>query len=198
MNGLKRMCMTLACLGLLVPNGALAATPKSKPVSDVKLVDGTLTGTVVDAQGRVLRGVPVQVRFAGMTVARTTSNDSGRFAVAGMRSGVHQIVTPRGKQTTRCWTENAPVSAKTAALVVNTSVVRGQEYVEGGDVYYGDAGGEVYYDDGYGGDGGYYEEGGISGATIAGGLVVVGLIAGIVYWIDEANDDGGRRAPASP
>lgn len=201
MNGFRRFCIAFACLGLMVPNGALRAGQTKKRVSDVSLSKGTLRGMVLDSQGKPMKGVPVRVRFAGMTIASTTTNHAGRFAVADVRSGTHQIVTPHSRLTTRLWNENAPVSAKTAAVVVNPSVVRAQEYVEGGDVYYGESGGDVYYDEGYVDDGGYYEEGGfLSGSTILGGLAIAGVVTGIVFLVDEANDGGGGGGggPASP
>lgn len=197
MKALKRTALTLACLGLLLPSGVMSGQKQRSTITDVELAKGqVLTGSVVDSQGKGVAGVAVRVRFNGLVVARTETNKAGRYAVAGLRAGVHQIATNRSRMTTRLWSGNAPGSAKTAAVLVTpTTVVRAQEYVDGGEVYYDDGGG--YYDDGT-----VYEDGGyapgISGRTIAGGLVCVGLIAGIAYWIDSENDGGGSGGTQSP
>jgi hypothetical protein len=168
----KRVVTCVACLGMLIPNTLNAGTSSSSMGDDVRLGEGgVLQGTIVDAQGRIQVGVPVHVRFNGVTVANAKTNQAGRFAVSGLRTGSHQVTTPTSRQMARLWSKGtAPASAKTAVVVSTPKVVRGQE--------------EVYYDEGP-----YFDA---SGALV-GGLAVVGAIAGIAAWSDSRSS-----GPTSP
>lgn len=130
----KRAALCLACFGMIIPQGALVAaeTPQQQAavrMLDVKLTDGgTITGRVVDAQGKDLKRGKVAVRFQNRVVAEATTNDSGRFAVTGLMGGVHQLETVNGRVTARLWAgETAPPSAKPMALIVSDkNVIRAQ------------------------------------------------------------------------
>ena len=88
---LKRAVLCLACLGMIVPHGVLASEQIAAPPMNLKLTaNGTLNGVVVDTQGKPTQ-TTVVVRFNGVPVARAHTNSSGRFAVSGVRAGVHQI-----------------------------------------------------------------------------------------------------------
>lgn len=170
----KRATVCLACIGMVAPQVAIASdkVPQSPKRADVSLTaGGTLNGSVVNAVGEAQAGVPVTVRFKGHTIAHATTNKSGRFAVRGLRGGVHEIVTPVSHTTQRLWSAAmAPKSARTAVVVKpGPTIVRGQD-----DDYYFDYGG-----------------------ALVGGLAVVGTIVGIAAWADS--DSSGRsRAPSSP
>jgi len=118
----------LACLGMILPPTAMAATPAA-PANDVALrTGGLLVGQVVDAQGVAKAGTPVSIQFDGKEVVSTTTDANGVFAAKGLRGGQYQILTPQGGNVCRLWAaDTAPPSAKPAALVVSgNEVVRGQ------------------------------------------------------------------------
>ena len=128
----KRAAVCLACVGMVAPQAAMASDKLTQSPTrvDVSLTaGGTLNGSVVNAAGEAQAGVPVTVRFKGHTVARAKTNTSGRFAVSGLRSGLHEVVTPVSHTTQRLWSaDTAPKSAKTAVVVrPNTLIVRGQD-----------------------------------------------------------------------
>ena len=124
---LKRAVLCLACLGMIIPQGVLASEQIAAPPMDLKLTaNGTLTGVVVDAQGKPTQ-TTVVVRFNGLSVARAPTNASGRFAVSGVRAGAHQIQAGANHSVVRLWSAKAaPTSARTAAVLVSNGVVRAQ------------------------------------------------------------------------
>ena len=124
---LKRAVLCLACLGMIVPHGVLASEQIAAPPMNLKLTaNGTLNGVVVDTQGKPTQ-TTVVVRFNGVPVARAHTNSSGRFAVSGVRAGVHQIQAGTNHSVVRLWSAKAaPTSAKTAAVLVSNNVVRAQ------------------------------------------------------------------------
>jgi len=55
-------------------------------------VDATITGTVVDASGGVIRGATITVTAVETAISRTTTtDDSGSFSVPSLRPGPHEI-----------------------------------------------------------------------------------------------------------
>ena len=125
----KQFLLGLACLGMMMPTAATAGGPVANRSVDVRLSgDQTLVGTIVDAQGRTVAGAQVTVLFNGVAVAHTKTTSSGRFAVNGLRGGVHQIASGQSRQSVRLWTERtAPASATSAALIVaSEKIVRSQ------------------------------------------------------------------------
>lgn len=125
----KRLALCLACVGMILPQGAAFASDAVSRSTDIGLrAGGTLTGSVVDSQGKPLVGSPVVVLFNGMPIARTQTNAQGTFAVQSLRGGVHEIRSTKGRTIARLWAPNtAPQSAKTAAVVVaSDNIVRAQ------------------------------------------------------------------------
>lgn len=122
------MAAAIACLGIVVPQAALAAPPAASGISDVALQDGgTMVGAVYTAQGLPQQGAVVSVQSNGQEVARTTTDDHGRFVAQGLKGGVYQLVTSDGASLYRAWTEGtAPPAAENAALVVAGQTARGQ------------------------------------------------------------------------
>jgi hypothetical protein len=111
----------------------LASTPppqgRQPAATDVALEqDGRLVGQAVDAQGRPLARVGIALRQEHREVARTSADDSGVFAVSGLRGGTYHITAGRAGGTFRLWAANtAPPSAMPAAMLVEDGVqVRGQ------------------------------------------------------------------------
>ena len=132
----------LACLGMILPESALAAsgpdavqplpstvgTP-TPPVSDVALQDGgILAGQVLDRQGVPLAGAPVVLRQNDVEVASTATDANGQFHVSGLRGGLYQVAVGQEVRVYRLWAaRTAPPSAQPAALLVSgNEVVRGQ------------------------------------------------------------------------
>jgi hypothetical protein len=116
----RGMMISLATLGVCLPELALAASPPTPPaVIDVAMADGgVLHGQVVDLQGRDATGLPVSVRAQNQEVLRTTTAKDGHFTVQGLRGGVYQVATGEGQGVYRLWTAKAaPPSAQKNAIV---------------------------------------------------------------------------------
>jgi len=130
----KRAALCLACFGMIVPQGTLAAAEKKAQQPTVRMLDlkltegGKLTGQVVNAQGQVLRNAIVAVRYQDHVVAKATTDTSGRYAIQGLRAGVHELETANGRIPARFWTATAaPQIAESSALIVSdTNVIRAQ------------------------------------------------------------------------
>jgi hypothetical protein len=134
MGSINRVGFGLAALSVLsmcLPTAALAqgSAPPAPAVTDVALGPGNiLSGQLMDSHGVPLANVLVSLQDdQGREVAHVTTDEQGRFAVQGVRGGVHQIVTPQGRWFYRLWTtETAPPSAQQGALMVS-----GDETVRG-------------------------------------------------------------------
>lgn len=116
----RGMMISLAALGVCLPELALAASPPTSPaVVDVAMADGgVLHGQVVDLQGAATTGVPVSVKAQNQEVIRTTTAKDGHFTVQGLRGGVYQVAAGEGQGVYRLWTANAaPPSAQKNAIV---------------------------------------------------------------------------------
>jgi hypothetical protein len=127
-HALGTIAATCACVGMILPGAAWAATPATA-TGDVALRSGgLLLGQVVDQQGVAKAGMPVSIQFAGKEVVSTTTDVNGVFAAQGLRGGAYQVVTPQSANAYRLWAaDTAPPSARPAALVVSgNEVVRGQ------------------------------------------------------------------------
>jgi hypothetical protein len=128
------MAAAIACLGIVLPQHALAAEPAAGGIADVALQGGgTMVGAVYSAAGLPQSGTLVSVQSNGTEVARTTTDEHGRFVAQGLKGGVYQVVTTDGMMTYRAWSEGtAPPAAQPAALVVTGDVARGLGHQHGG------------------------------------------------------------------
>ncbi len=199
----RRVIACVACFGMLVPQAGLGygepSSRRAPDLVDVRLsAGGTIAGVVVDSTGRVVADSPVILRFNGAVVARTRTNGSGRYAITGLRGGVHQLQTRRGRRAARLWTpEAAPAGAAEMVVIVESqSVVRGQSCGDDctdGCGECGECGEGCGEDSWYGGgfSGGMF--GGTTGGLVIGGLLVGGVATAIAV---AANDDDDP--PASP
>jgi hypothetical protein len=165
----KRAALCLACFGMMIPQGALVAAaekPQQQTTArmlDVKLTDGSASGLIVDAQGKVLKGAKIALRYQNRVVAQTTTNADGRFAITGLIGGVHELETVNGRVPARLWTEKtAPASAKPVALIVSDKNVIRAQCGEGGC---GVGGGGLL---GHGGGGGILGHGGGGNGWVVG------------------------------
>lgn len=123
----QRIAAGVACLGMLMPQAALAA-PASQ-VADVALRDGGIfVGKVVSTQGAPVASAAVSIRQGDNEVAQTVTNEEGVFAAQGLHNGVYQVVADNGVASYRFWSaEMAPPAANNSALIVTgNTVVNGQ------------------------------------------------------------------------
>ena len=143
----KTTLVLLGTLGTMIPQQIVLAGDVSAPkaakqtkdaILDVSLdKDGSLSGYVVDAQGKPQANEVVRVMQGRTEVAKATTNAKGQFEVKGLRGGMYGIVSAKGTTGYRVWTSNAaPKSAKQFAVVVkDTQLVRAQD--DGSDLLSG-------------------------------------------------------------
>ncbi|MEZ5940128.1 MAG: carboxypeptidase-like regulatory domain-containing protein [Planctomycetaceae bacterium] len=96
---------------------------------DVALdASGVLNGQVVDSQGKPLDGAMVAVFQSEKQLKRVTSDETGRFQVAGLRNGLYTLEVAGNEYPVRLWNAQvAPPSAKAGAtLVFGEPSARGQ------------------------------------------------------------------------
>ena len=148
-------------------------------ITDVSLEQGgVLRGVLVDEQGRPLVKSAVIIRQGRRVFSRTNTGLKGKFLFKGLRGGVYEIASVRGRGVFRVWAPGtAPKAARDQALIVSrTQVVRGQ---------FGDLGLSTLTNLGdLGVLGGM---GTVSGLATA--VAVAGITVGAVVIADEANND---------
>ena len=90
--------------------------------------DASLTGKLVDTQGKALAKVDVQVAGKhGRTIVRT--DDNGVFRLTGVKVGEYSISVGSKTQIVRVWNAaTAPPQAAKAALFVVGNTIRGQQH----------------------------------------------------------------------
>lgn len=98
------------------------------PVVDVTLVGGELQGRLVDTQGQPLAGAVVDIHAGNNSIAQTSTDAQGQFAVKGLKGGTYRIAAGNETRTVRAWTERtAPPAAKSGlTMVAQSPAVRGQ------------------------------------------------------------------------
>lgn len=98
------------------------------PVVDVTLVGGELQGRLVDTQGQPLAGAVVDIQAGNNSIAQTSTDAQGQFAVKGLKGGTYRIAAGNETRTVRAWTERtAPPAAKSGlTMVAQSPAVRGQ------------------------------------------------------------------------
>jgi len=142
MNAARPICYAMAWLAvgaMCLPAHALAAeeparqseavAPTAMPISDVALgPGGLLTGRVLDEHLQPLIDADVAILADGKAVATTRSDANGVFAIAGLRGGIHQVVTPEASRFVRLWVDGTapPRAARGAEIVGGPDIVRGQ------------------------------------------------------------------------
>jgi len=131
-KALGHVIAAVAVVGMLVPNWARAEGPtrpeqEAATVLDVALQDGVFVGQILNAEGAPIRDEVVSVRKDGREVARTQTNETGRYVIHGLSTGVYQVVTSQGGAAYRVWSDNAaPPAAQPGALMIIGQPVRGQ------------------------------------------------------------------------
>ena len=131
---IRRIALVLACVGMLLPQGLIAATPppvKKSVMSDVALgSSGTLVGRVVDGRGRGLVGRTVRVHHRGSSlIARVKTDRTGRFVVKNLPGGAYAVSCGSTAQLIRAWATGSapPRTSAQVVLVDQPLVIRGQD-----------------------------------------------------------------------
>lgn len=127
-NWLKGAAITLAAIGTVIPAPQLqAAEGKASlkietteaTVLDIAMSEGVFAGRVVDHAGNPVAGAEVSLSQGKNQVATTKTDQSGSFAVNGLKGGVYEVRSGKTAGNFRIWTESAaPESAKEQALVI--------------------------------------------------------------------------------
>lgn len=128
---IRQLLVPLAVLGVCLPQVVLAAPAVGQipAIPDVMLGEGgVLYGTVVNSEGAPVANAPIVVRDANQEVARSATDDQGRFAVAGLRGGMYEIATIDANGMFRLWTGFAapPNAQRGVLLTTGNEMVRGQ------------------------------------------------------------------------
>lgn len=139
-RSMQRAATALACVGLLMPQGAFAAPVAPQQVSqkvvsqDVALRSGgVFVGQLVDAQGKALAGSDVALLYGKDVVARTKTDKNGVFAAKGLRGGEYRVAAAGGQTTYRLWApKTAPPAASNGALIVTGNAVMNGQYPDSG------------------------------------------------------------------
>jgi hypothetical protein len=90
---------------------------------------GLLTGQVLDSTMQPRPGTEIKIQAGQQTTAVTVTDANGVFAVAGLRGGLHQVVTRDSIELCRLWAPGtAPPNAAANLRFVpgQNTVVRGQ------------------------------------------------------------------------
>jgi hypothetical protein len=130
--GFAEITLVSLVAAVCVPQALLAGvvTPEQPTVvADVAMTaDGRLVGQVLDGRGSPVAGTQVAILDQDRQAAAATTDATGYFAVAGLRSGVYQLAAAEGRAFYRIWAPGmAPPGAQQGALVVaGEDQVRGQ------------------------------------------------------------------------
>jgi hypothetical protein len=140
----RRATHWLAASALILSPAQLLRAHESQPLStsananavprltihDVALhPGGLLQGQILNENCRPVPDATVAIQSDGQTIAETRTDSDGVFAVAGLRGGVHQVVTDGGVETCRLWATNtAPPRAAQSLHIFRTPhlLARGQ------------------------------------------------------------------------
>lgn len=138
---LCRKFVVLHAIGSVMLSGPLRAsepvrsevkTQTIKPL-DVKLdKKAGFTGQLVNASGKPQSRAVVELRRDNEVVETIRTDKEGRFAFAGLRTGVYEVTAPDAAGLYRVWANRvAPPSAQHEVLLVQGDVVRGQQAMLG-------------------------------------------------------------------
>ena len=123
------------CIAIVLPRTGLSTERPSRPAAEaqIRAVDirlseqGRFQGQVVDGQGRPSPGAEVSLWRNGQMIARSVTDQQGRFGFERLQAGVYQVTGPGTGSVLRLWQPAAaPPAAQPALLLVEGPVVRGQ------------------------------------------------------------------------
>jgi len=134
---LTHAVVAIACIGMVVPQGLLAApqqaTSPMMKARDVALnASGALSGVVLSSQAKPIAGTSVALMKGQEVVATTVAGKDGKFSFAGVKSGSYVIAVRDGAENKvtpiRVWkSEAAPANAARNLAFVSQNAVRGQD-----------------------------------------------------------------------
>lgn len=136
-NLVKGAVVTLAALGMVMPQGQVAAATGLQGIKSVKTVEasvidvslsnGAMVGRVVDHTGAALASKEVVVRQGKNEISKVKTDSTGTFAVSNLKGGLYEVTAGTSTGTFRVWTESAAPSsaAEQALLVVGENGTRG-------------------------------------------------------------------------
>lgn len=136
-NLVKGAVVTLAALGMVMPQGQVQAATGFKTIKAVKTVDvsvidialsqGDLVGRVVDHSGTSMASKEVVVRQGKNEIAKVKTDANGVFAVSNLKGGLYEVTSGTTTGTFRVWTESAApqTAAEQALLVMGENGTRG-------------------------------------------------------------------------
>lgn len=133
---LTHAVVAIACIGMVVPQGLLAAPQAVAPAikaRDVALdATGHLSGVVLTSQAKPIAGTPVTLIKNKEIVATAVADKDGKFSFPQVKSGSYVIAVREGasKKATpiRVWkAEAAPANAARNLAFVSQNAVRGQD-----------------------------------------------------------------------
>lgn len=119
-RAVRALMVVISLCGMCAPSVAFAVEKPTKPaIVDIALADGgTLQGKIVDLQGGSVTGLPVSMQTHDGNFITTTTQQDGRFALKGLKSGVYQVGATEGHGTYRLWSPGtAPPSAQKDAII---------------------------------------------------------------------------------
>ena len=170
---------------VVLPAAQIASSPR---VIDVSLTDsGSLSGTVIDSKGQVRARTLVEVRRGRIMLARTLTDQAGRYSIKNLPGGLYQVRVDGTETLIRAWAVGTapPSVAGQLQVVADSPIVRGQEE----DAPPTDVPSDVPSNGGlFGGEG---------MSTTLGAALIVGGVIGAILIIDELDDDDDSP-PASP
>ncbi len=126
-KSLKMSVAILSCFGMLV--SPVAAAPLTVAPKDVTLHEGgVLLGQVVDAQGANVALTQVTLYAGGKEIARTQSDNTGKFSISGLKGGVYQVASANNRGVYRLWSPQTapPAAGRGVMLVSGSDIARGQ------------------------------------------------------------------------
>lgn len=169
--------------------GSQVLLPAAEVVSSARAVDvslsanGTLTGAVIDSKGQSRAKTTIEVVRGRRVIARTFTDDNGRYAVANLPGGLYQVRVDGTETLIRAWAiGTAPrTSGSQLQVVADPPIVRGQN--------------EPPVAEAEPSNGGLFGGGSMSaGMTTA---LIVGGVIGAIIILDEIDDAADDKAPAS-
>ena len=126
---IARITPIAACTLLVLSQIAGAEAPRQSVINDVQLGHGgKFHGQVVTRAGQPVANSVVSLQQGDATIARTVTDGEGKFAIAGLNTGVYQLNAAGHKSVHRAWSaQTAPPAAHRGVLVVSGGqTARGQ------------------------------------------------------------------------
>jgi hypothetical protein len=110
---------------ILSCNISLAAAPATPRVVNIVLQEGgVVVGQLVDVQGAALADRQVSLYQGKQLVSLAKTDKEGRFALKGVRAGIHKLVAGKNQGHVAVWTASAaPPTAHHAVLMVSDNAI---------------------------------------------------------------------------